>query len=298
MSVPDPADPTPERSCARLRVATWNLLYVDLCGPRLDRIAATLGHLSADLVCAQEVGERSHAELTRQLGLHGFWVPTGSESPQRDFGCSLWSRWPFTTTLRIPLDPCVLRQAAVVKAATPLGKVLVISAHLTHTPAAGMAAAWPPYEDDQQVPSVKSRLAEIAALTKATTRLDGEHRLLCGDLNLLPDSAEYRRLIDCGWSDSWRQRPRLGVSATVIHDNPLLVPLELPHYRRAHESLSGRADDFDYTLDYQFMRPETLRADHAWTFGGADDGYPSDHLGIAVDYSLPEIKQIPGRCTA
>ena len=295
MSALDHADPTPERSGARLRVATWNLLYVDLQGPRLDRIATTLGHVSADLVCAQEVDERSHAELTRRLGLHDFWAPTGSESPERDFGCSLWSRWPFTSTLQIPLDPGVLRQAAAVEVATPLGKVAAISAHLTHTPAAGMAAANPPYENAQRIPSVQSRLAEIAALTAAATRFDGEHRLLCGDLNLLPDSTEYLRLIDCGWSDSWRQRPRLGVSATVVHDNPMLAPVELPHYRRAHENLPSRADNFDYTLDYQFMAPETLRADHAWTFGGADDGYPSDHLGIAVDYSLPEIKQNTGR---
>ena len=99
-------------------------------------------------------------------------------------------------------------------------------------------------------------------------------------------SQEYRHLTNCGWSDSWRQRPRLGVHATVLHDNPLLPPVELPSYLRAHADLPGRAANFDYTLDYQFMRPETLRADHAWTFGGAADGYPSDHLGVAVDYSV------------
>ena len=284
MSAPKPASPAREPR-ARLRVATWNLLYRDLEGSRLDLIADTLSRLRADIVCAQEVPEHSHAELSERLEGSSFWAPTGTESPEKSFGCSLWSRYPMTEVREIPLDPRVLRQAAAVEVVTPLGTLLVISAHLTHTPAAGMAAADPPYEDDQQIPSVRSRIAEISALTAAVAGLRCDHRLLCGDLNLLPDSPEYRHLTDCGWSDSWRQRPRLGVHATVLHDNPRLPPVELPRYLRAHAGLPGRADNFDYTLDYQFMRPETLRADHAWTFGGAVDGYPSDHLGVAVDYS-------------
>ena len=296
MSLSDRADPAPEPR-ERLRVATWNLLYRDLEGPRLDRIAETISRLRADIVCAQEVPEHSHAELTGRLGGTSFWAPTGTESPEKNFGCSLWSRYPMTEARKIPLDPRVLRQAAAVEVVTPLGTVFAISAHLTHTPAAGMAAADPPYEDEQQIPSVKSRLAEISSLTTAVIGLRCDHRLLCGDLNLLPDGPEYRRLTDCGWSDSWRQRPRLGIPATVIHDNPLLPPVELPSYLRAHAGLPGRAANFDYTLDYQFMRPETLRADHAWTFGGADDGYPSDHLGIVVDYSLPQTPPTIGRST-
>ena len=296
MSVPDPAWAAPEPR-ARLRVATWNLLYVDLEGPRLDRVADMLGRLNADLVCAQEVGEPSHAELTRRLRCHGFWAPTGTEPPESDFGCSLWSRYPLTGAHRIPLDRRALRQAAAVEVDTPLGTLSVISAHLTHTPAAGMAAACPPYEDSQQIPSVESRLAEISSLTAAVAALGGDHRLLCGDLNLLPDGPEYRSLVDCGWCDSWRQRPRLGSGATVVHDNPLLPPVELPDYRRAHAGLPGRAANFDYTLDYQFIRPESLRADHAWTFGGPEDGCPSDHLGIAVDYSLPRTSPDAGRAT-
>ena len=280
----DPADPTREPR-ERLRVATWNLLYRDLEGQRLDRIADTISRLRADIVCAQEVPEHSHAELSEQLGGSSFWAPTGTEAPEKSFGCSLWSRCPVTAVRMIPLDPRVLRQAAAVEVVTPLGTLFVISAHLTHTPAAGMAAADPPYEDEQRIPSVRSRLAEISALTESVIGLRCDHRLLCGDLNLLPDGPEYRRLTDCGWSDSWRQRPRLGIPATVIHDNPLLPPVERPDYERAHADLPGRAANFDYTLDYQFMRPETLRADHAWTFGGAVDGYPSDHLGVAVDYS-------------
>lgn len=286
MSISDPADPRPEPH-ERLRVATWNLLYRNLEGPRLDRVAKTLSRLRADIVCAQEVPEQSHAELSERLGGSSFWAPTGSESPEKSFGCSVWSRYPVIEVRKIPLDPRVLRQAAAVEVVTPLGTLFVISAHLTHTPAAGMAAADPPYEDDQQIPSVRSRLAEISALTAAVAGLRCDHRLLCGDLNLLPDSPGYRRLTGCGWSDSWRQRPRLGIPATVMHDDPLLPPVERPDYERAHAGLPGRAANFDYTLDYQFMRPETLRADHAWTFGGADDGYPSDHLGVAVDYSAP-----------
>ena len=279
----------------RLRVATWNLLYRGLESPRLDRIAETVSRVGADIVCAQEVPERSHAELSERIGDSNFWAPTGTKSPEKNFGCSLWSRYPMTEVRKIALDPRVLRQAAAVEIDTPLGTVFVISAHLTHTPAAGMAAADPPYEDEQQVPSVRSRLAEISALTAAVIGLGCDHLLLCGDLNLLPDGPEYRRLTDCGWSDSWRQRPRLGTPATVIHDNPLLPPVERPDYERAHAGLPGRAANFDYTLDYQFMRPETLRADRAWTFGGAADGYPSDHLGVVVDYSLPQAPAINDR---
>ena len=230
MSAPKPSTPTHEPDRGRLRVATWNLLYRDLEGSRLDLVADTLSRLRADIVCAQEVPEHSHAELSERLGGSSFWAPTTTESPEKSFGCSLWSRYPMTEFREIPLGLRVLRQAAAIEIVTPLGTMLAISAHLTHTPAAGMAAADPPYEEDQQIPSVGSRIAEISVLTAAVAGFRCDHRLLCGDLNLLPDSPEYRHLTDCGWSDSWRQRPRLGLHATVLHDNPLLLPAELSSY--------------------------------------------------------------------
>lgn len=288
------AAPMPE-PWKRLRVVTWNLLYQDLQGPRLDRIAGTLIRLNADIVCAQEVPECSHAELSSRLGGSSFWAPTGTEPPLDSFGCSLWSRYPTVNTREIPLHPQGQRQAAAIEVLTPLGTLLAISAHLTHTRAAGMAAADPPYENDEQISSIESRKSEISFLTGAVAGLRCDHRLLCGDLNLLADSPEYHHLTGSGWSDSWRQRPRLGLRATVVHDNPLLTSSGLPKYLRAHADLPGRADNFDYTLDYQLLRPETLRADRAWTFGGAVDGYPSDHLGVAVDYSLPRTSSTEGR---
>ena len=72
--------------------------------------------------------------------------------------------------------------------------------------------------------------------------------------------------------------------ATIAGSNPLLPGAELARYRHSYRGLPGRPDDFDYTLDYQMIRGDTLLAAHAWTFGGEPDRYPSDHLALVVDY--------------
>lgn len=280
-----PRSPRPaNRSC--LRVVTWNILYRDQ-EQRLDRLADALARLDADIVCLQEVLAAAHEPLAERLGLHSHWVPSGFPPPADGLGCAVAGRHPIVDAQALPLGAGNTgRAAAGAKLKTPLGTLWAISTHLMYTPDAGLAAAYPPYETRVPIASVTQRIDEISTLSETVAALEGDHVLLCGDLNLLPDGAEYRHLTAHGWTDTWRQRPRLGSRATIVDTNPLLPGAELTRYRHAHTGLPGRPDVFDYTLDYQMMRGETLLAGHAWTFGGERDEYPSDHLGLAVDYRV------------
>ena len=271
---------------SRLRVVTWNLLYRDQ-EQRLDRLAIPLARLDADIVCTQEILAPTHEPLAERLGLLSHWAPSGFPPPATGLGCAVASRHPVLDARTLPLGTgSADRAAAGVKLRTPLGTVWVISAHLMYTPDAGLAAAYPPYETHGSIASVMQRIDEISALSETAAALAGDHVLLCGDLNLLPDSPEYHHLTSCGWTDTWRQRPRLGSRATIADTNPLLPDSELTRYRNAHVGLPGRPDVFDYTLDYQMIRGDTLLAAHAWTLGGEPDRYPSDHLALAVDYRV------------
>ncbi len=275
--------PTPVNR-SHLRVVTWNLLYRDQ-RQRLDRLTDALARLDAQIVCVQEILATTHEPLAERLGLHSHWAPSGFPPPATGLGCAVASRHPIVEARTLQLGASNAgRAAAAVKLRTPLGTVWAISAHLMCTPDAGLAAAYPPYETRAPIASVAQRIDEITTLSGTAAALAGDHVLLCGDLNLLPDSAEYRHLTACGWIDTWRRRPRLGSRATIVDANPRLPGAELTRYRHAHTGLPGRPDAFDYTLDYQMIRGETLLAAHAWTIGGQRDGYPSDHLGLAVDY--------------
>lgn len=280
---------------SHLRVVTWNLLHRDQ-PQRLDRLADVLARLDADIVCAQEILAATHEPLAARLGLRSHWAPSGFPPPATGLGCAVASRHPIVEARTLPLAAGNAdRAAAALKLRTPVGTVWAISAHLMYTPSAGLAAAYPPYGSDSQVASVSQRIDEITVLSAAAAGLDSDHMLLCGDLNLLPDSVEYRHLASCSWTDAWRQRPRLGSRATVVDANPLLPETELARYRDAHAGLSARTDVFDYTLDYQMLRGKTLLATHAWTIGGRHDGYLSDHLGLVVDYRVISHR---GRSTA
>ena len=284
-STPQPTD------APRLRVVTWNVLYRDLAR-RLDRLTEVLARLDAHVVCTQEALADTHHVLAERLGLSSYWVPSGFPPPADEIGCAVASRYPVVEARALGMDAAKpTRSAAAALIDTPLGMVWIISAHLMYTPTAGLGAADPPYGSDSPVPSVAARIDEISALSTTAADLDGDHVLLCGDLNLLPDSPEYRHLAACGWADAWRRRPRLGSRATIVDANPLLDDAEPAHYRRAHQGLAGGPDTFDYTLDYQMLRGETLAATHAWTIGGQRDGYPSDHLGVVVDYTIPPLSR-------
>lgn len=280
-----PRSPQPaNRGC--LRVVTWNILYRDQ-EQRFDRLADALTRLDADIVCLQEILAATHESLAERLGLHSHWVPAGFPPPAERLGCAVAGRHPIVDAQALLLGAGNTdRAAAAAKLQTPRGTLWAISAHLMYTPDAGLAAAYPPYETRAPIASVAHRIDEISTLSETAAALEGSHVLLCGDLNLLPDSTEYRHLTACGWTDTWRQRPRLGSRATIVDTNPLLPGAELARYRHAHTGLPGRPDAFDYPLDYQMLRGETLLAAHAWTFGGERDEYPSDHLGLAVDYHV------------
>lgn len=270
-----------------LRVATWNLLYRDL-DARLPAIVEVLKSVDPHVICTQEVTASAHARLAASLGMaEGCFAESGLDGlAGPPVGNGICTRPPIRRASRIARDADGPEKGfPALLAETALGSCWFISAHLRHTPAAGLAAAFPPYPMDPEENSVVIRMAEIGAISDGAACLPAEdHVVLCGDLNLLPDSEEYYQLLARGWVDSWRQRPRLGSPATIVDDNPLLPNHELEGYRAAFDNLPKRVGGFDYTLDFQFLRSQTLHAAHAWTIGRIGDTYASDHLGIVVDY--------------
>ncbi len=163
--------------------------------------------------------------------------------------------------------------------------VWVVSVHLTRTPDAGEVALdlLQPESSD-----VASRRAQIADLRTFVDQL-GEPAVVAGDFAFLPDSAEYRAVVDAGFVDVWRTRPRLGSRITTPSDCPY-VATEMARYRLAARGVNVELDDPGFCLDYQFVAGGRLRAGLAWTFGRPTAGgaavWPSDHLGVCVDYGL------------
>lgn len=110
--------------------------------------------------------------------------------------------------------------------------------------------------------------------------------LIAGDFNAPPEGPEYRAMLSAGFRDSWRAGPRLGSGATIVAANPFLARESMDYDALAETTIPGATGPWDYCLDYQFIDGD-LRPGAAWTVGhgGPGHAWPSDHLGIVVDYS-------------
>lgn len=106
--------------------------------------------------------------------------------------------------------------------------------------------------------------------------------ILCGDFNAMPDSNEIRALRgsaaplseDVVFMDAWDFADGGGPGYTWTIENP-----------NAARHFHGNA-----RLDYIFVRytPESeVGSIHGTrTFGGPEDGWPSDHLGVVADIAV------------
>jgi endonuclease/exonuclease/phosphatase family metal-dependent hydrolase len=261
------------------RVATWNVWW--RFGPeplrRRPGIEATLRQVGADVICLQEVyRDRSGADDARDLGAElGYRVVgTGADpTAERTLGNAILSRWDIVDEGERPLPDTRgrhgHRRALWAVLAAPFGPLTVISTHLA-------------YRFDES--AVRQHQVAVLAELAAELRPDparGAPVVLCGDLNAVPDSEEIRLLTGRSappvaglvFNDCWPQ-VRDDPGRTWVRRNPHLVDSVWPERR------------LDYVL-VSWPRPAPLgNPTQAFLLGdGPVDGiWPSDHLGVAVDF--------------
>jgi endonuclease/exonuclease/phosphatase family metal-dependent hydrolase len=203
-------------------IVTWNIQNGKGCDGLTDlgRIASVVKAMHPDVVCLQEIarndpaiagGADQVAELrglfARFEAVFGAALSRGS----RQYGNLLLSRLPvlqvFMHLLPHPAERGIRhmqRQAIEAVVSTRSGPLRVVTTHLEYHSAAHRAA---------QIERLRALQAEVAANEARPPKpgpspYDGVARpaslVLCGDLNLLPDDAEYRALFQPPLLDAWR----------------------------------------------------------------------------------------------
>ena len=255
---------------------------------RLPLVLQHLQSVGADAVALQECSPDQVSTLALGLGMdfHYAGAPLGRGGTEMGNAVLVRGAIEQRAHRWLPMVKAedMRRVAVAVKIQLGDSAVWVVSVHLTRTPNAGEVAL------DLMEPEsrdVASRRAQIADLREFADELDGPV-VVAGDWAFLPDSAEYRAVVDGGFVDAWRARPRLGSCVTTPSDCPY-VAAEMARYRQVARAMGVELDDPGLCLDYQFVTGDRLRAGLAWTFGrpaGTDAGevWASDHLGVCVDY--------------
>lgn len=282
-----------------LTIATWNVLYRDR-DTRLPLLTDRVLAIKPDVLLLQETNTAHAHALADATGMTVACVaPEDPEGPGVQPAV-------LTATASVSADvhtlstrPGVYRHYAYAVVDIAGSRVRVSTTHLQHTVLAGRMGIDQSYAavargditldqiaDDEIRVSVGRRLDELEQIETIRGQLEHLPEIFCGDLNFVPRGPEYQRILSWGMTDAWASGPRLGSGATILGANPLIADGPHAYDHDAADQLPGHTGLLDYILDFQFHTPE-LRADHAWTFGAADDlgRWPSDHLGLAVKYS-------------
>lgn len=260
-----------------MRVATWNIW--GRFGPweqRAAGIEATLRRLDADVICLQEVWateDQCQADLLAAALDHNAVTSAGSGSG-RPMGNAILSRWPITESAvtRLPMADGGPGPRSVVRVGldAPHGPA---SVHCTHLA----------YRFDES--ALRHRQLAEACRLVAADRGDPATDfppILCGDLNAVPDSDEIRALTGeapphepgLAFTDAWATVGN-GPGHTWDARNPHLGATTWPRRR------------LDYVM-VGWPRPKPFGNPlRARLFGArSHDGvWPSDHLGVVVDFS-------------
>ncbi len=260
------------------RIMTWNVWW--RFGPRWrDRqpvLLRTIRDVRPDVVALQEswatASTSQAAEFARALGFHHAFgapsLPPPPDPPEHpdqaevDLGIGLVSRWPITSTRRVPLPARHRPRAPVVLIATlahPAGPLHVLVNCLEWEPA---------HHDD--------RVAQAAAVADLATdpQLDGAAPVLVvGDLNAAPGSPVLRALDDV-LTDAWAAGGGDPGAASLRSDHPF-APLE------AEELVDQRIDHILFRPGQPGQRVTVTAPRLA---GRPIDGLdPSDHLAVVCD---------------
>lgn len=282
-----------------LTVATWNVLYRGL-DQRTPLLAECIRTVCPDVLLLQETNLVHAHRLADAVGMRVAAVGAGTEGPAADVIPAILSALPVIDAGARPLRLPEARPYVFADVQFEGQQVRCATTHLRHTAQAGRMGADRDLAatsrgergineigDEEIRSSVARRLSELAEIQHVRSQLEPLPEIFGGDLNFVPRSPEYHRILGWGMADAWTDGPRLGSGATIVGVNPLIGDGPLAYDALLTARYPGHVGPIDYTLDYQF-HTHRLRADHAWTFGNAIDnvGWPSDHLGLAVEYSL------------
>ena len=219
-------------------IVSWNIQNGKGCDGRIDlariaRVVKAMGE--ADVVCLQEVarndpeyqnGADQAAELLQFFP--GFTLHFGAalnRGGHRQYGNMILSRFPILQSFDHllpdpPAEKHMQRQAAEVVLQTAAGPLRVVTTHLEYYAAKNRAA---------QIARLRELQAEVAAGEAAPRKPDSSpydvvprpsSLVLCGDLNLLPDDADYRALFAPPFVDAWRhhRKSEKHPATTGLHD--------------------------------------------------------------------------------
>lgn len=192
LAAPSPA--SAQRADAAITVVTYNIhAGKDADGqPNLERVAALLDTLEAEVVLLQEVDRRTErsggedhlAELEQLTGLHVAFAKS-LDYQGGEYGIGALSRWPIEgmRVLSLPTEPPLRRSngsdqplvALYIVIAAPAGRVHVVNTHLV---AEGAGT---------------NRKQQLVALLAHVRRLvpQGAPLIVGGDFNARPDSDEF-----------------------------------------------------------------------------------------------------------
>ena len=275
----------------RLRVANWNLMWrFESPKKRLPVLCDQLQRLSPDAVAVQECSPDQAEALSEALGMEAHFVGAPLGRGGAEMGNAVLARVRLTerTHRWLPMVKAedMRRVAVAARLDCDGAAVWLVSIHLTRTPDAGEIALGLSRAEPDEIAARSAQIAELGAYVGTFN----EPVIVAGDLAFLPDSAEYDILVSEGFQDAWRCRPRLGSRVTTPADCPFLAP-EMDRYRDAARSIGIELSDPGFCLDYQFVQGEALQVGMAWTFGRPNTGdsslvWPSDHLGVCVEYGL------------
>lgn len=288
-------------------VTTWNVLYRDL-DRRLTLQAERLNAIRPDVLLLQETNPVHARVLAEHIGMTIAAIPPESETPPSSLSAVLVREPAIAAGVRALTAQPTGGYRHFVFADVRLGNRIVrcSTSHLQHTHRAGQmgvdegfaaasrGAIAPARITNQEVRvSVERRLNELSLIAQVRAELPPRPEIFGGDLNFIPRGPEYQRILSWELVDSWAAGPRLGNGATILGANPLVSDGAHAYDEEIAELFPGHVGTIDYTLDYLFHSRE-LTARRAWVFGGglgADD-WPSDHLGLTVQYELCERDDI------
>lgn len=253
------------------RVATWNVLYREL-EQREQRVLDELERLRADIVLLQETNAAHAERVAEAMGMRTVVCPSGEHG---NVVPAVLAREASVDTdiVMLPDVGAPVRQFAVA-ATVPVGThtVRAVSVHLRHTASAWRLAHGGALADEPDArATVADRVVQVEALHRARAGwIAADHEVIGGDMNFVPGGIEYAAIVEQGFRDAAEGRRQ----ATVLAANPLI-----------RDTPTDPALQRDYTLDFQFhdRRLDVARLD---VFGHPDAGgvWPSDHLGVVVDY--------------
>lgn len=267
-----------------MRIVTWNTWWC--FGPWRERQPLLVSAIAAqrpDVVLLQETWADQARSVAEACGLAVIGIETGPFHPLGTDGAAAGDL----------MGNAVLADPARARA---VGTVILPSGDdLAHR--AGVAAAWTD-GTGPEVLAVATHLNHIAPNHGVRQRqLDRLHTwlgqvwregpvVLGGDLNLTPYSPEYGLAITPRWIDLWAAARPGDPGSTMAPANPRFRDTGWMDDRNGHGRPPGVR--FDYLLARR-TPPDGhpgLAVDAIELIGGADHGWPSDHLGLCADLDL------------